>query len=173
MVVGYGYLVPALADARQPRAGVALKRGGDAGVSAYPGTEGSLAPAAQRQLPAPPGSRENKHWKCRAGARHFEVDGAGLGHLCQPKTGSPAKPLVADAVADIRRQLQCGKPCAARCPMLPDCLCPPGQPAGRLPAPAKCPGLMERSLIIPAFNEAHRAALTALSSVSDRWPRQL
>jgi MoaA/NifB/PqqE/SkfB family radical SAM enzyme len=67
------------------------------------------------QLPLARGER--KHWKCRAGARHFEVDGAGLVHLCQPQTGSPAKPLAEYSVEDIRQQFACGKSCAARCPI--------------------------------------------------------
>jgi MoaA/NifB/PqqE/SkfB family radical SAM enzyme len=67
------------------------------------------------QLPLARG--ESKNWKCRAGARHFEVDGAGLVHLCQPQTGSPAKPLAEYSVEDIRRQFDCGKSCAARCPI--------------------------------------------------------
>jgi len=67
------------------------------------------------QLPLARG--ESKNWKCRAGARHFEVDGAGLVHLCQPKTGSPAKPLADYSVADIRQQFDCGKTCSARCPI--------------------------------------------------------
>ena len=46
-----------------------------------------------------------------------EVDGAGLVHLCQPKTGSPAKPLAEYSVEDIRRQFDCGKLCSARCPI--------------------------------------------------------
>lgn len=67
------------------------------------------------QLPLARG--ESKPWKCRAGARHFEVDGAGLVHLCQPKTGAPAKPLAEYSVEDIRRQFDCGKTCSARCPI--------------------------------------------------------
>ncbi|TGE04112.1 radical SAM protein [Hymenobacter fodinae] len=67
------------------------------------------------QLPLARG--ESKPWKCRAGARHFEVDGAGLVHLCQPKTGSPAKPLAEYSVQDIRSQFECGKSCSARCPI--------------------------------------------------------
>ena len=67
------------------------------------------------QLPLARG--ENSPWKCRAGARHFEVDGAGLVHLCQPRTGAPAKPLAEYSVADIRAQFDCGKTCAARCPI--------------------------------------------------------
>ena len=67
------------------------------------------------QLPLARG--ESKPWKCRAGARHFEVDGAGLVHLCQPRTGSLAKPLAEYSVADIRQQFDCGKTCSARCPI--------------------------------------------------------
>ncbi|MBC6611447.1 radical SAM protein [Hymenobacter sp. BT507] len=67
------------------------------------------------QLPLARG--ESKPWKCRAGARHFEVDGAGLVHLCQPRTGFPAKALADYSVEDIRRQFDCGKACAARCPI--------------------------------------------------------
>jgi hypothetical protein len=38
-------------------------------------------------------------------------------HLCQPKTGSPAKPLAEYSVADIRANFDCGKSCSARCPI--------------------------------------------------------
>lgn len=67
------------------------------------------------QLPLARG--EDIDWKCRAGARHFEIDGAGLVHLCQPKTGSPGKPLAAYTREDIRQQFHCPKSCTARCPI--------------------------------------------------------
>jgi MoaA/NifB/PqqE/SkfB family radical SAM enzyme len=60
---------------------------------------------------------ENLEWKCRAGARHFEIDGGGLVHLCQPKTGYPAKKLEDYTIADIRQHYNCTKECAARCPI--------------------------------------------------------
>lgn len=67
------------------------------------------------QLPLARG--ENLNWKCRAGARHFEVDGNGLVHLCQPKTGWPAKALDQYTVEDIRKHYHCQKSCAGRCPI--------------------------------------------------------
>jgi MoaA/NifB/PqqE/SkfB family radical SAM enzyme len=67
------------------------------------------------QIPLAKG--ENLNWKCRAGARHFEIDGAGLVHLCQPKTGYPAKKLEEYSVDDIRHHYRCPKSCSARCPI--------------------------------------------------------
>ncbi|MCD6062297.1 MAG: Radical domain protein, partial [Flavipsychrobacter sp.] len=67
------------------------------------------------QLPLSRGEQIN--WKCRAGARHFEIDPNGLVHLCQPKTGSPAKPLLDYTVNDIRKHYNCAKSCTARCPI--------------------------------------------------------
>ena len=56
-------------------------------------------------------------WKCRAGARTFIVDEFGLVHLCAPRTGTPAKPLAAYTVDDIRAYFDAPKPCAATCPV--------------------------------------------------------
>jgi MoaA/NifB/PqqE/SkfB family radical SAM enzyme len=56
-------------------------------------------------------------WKCRAGARTFHVDENGLVHLCAPRTGSPAKPIAAYTVDDIRYYFNAPKPCASRCPV--------------------------------------------------------
>lgn len=56
-------------------------------------------------------------WKCRAGARTFHVDEHGLVHLCAPRTGSPAKPLAAYTVEDLRYWFNAPKTCAARCPV--------------------------------------------------------
>jgi hypothetical protein len=56
-------------------------------------------------------------WKCRAGARHFEVDGQGLVHLCQPKTGEPAKKLENYTTADIKHYFYEGKSCTKKCPI--------------------------------------------------------
>ena len=67
------------------------------------------------QLPLARG--ENLDWKCRAGARHFEIDGGGLVHLCQPKTGYPAKHLADYTIEDIRKNYNCPKSCSARCPI--------------------------------------------------------
>lgn len=67
------------------------------------------------QLPLVRG--EDVKWKCRSGARHFEVDGNGLVHLCQPKTGSPAKTLTEYTVEDIKHHFYGGKACATKCPI--------------------------------------------------------
>ncbi len=56
-------------------------------------------------------------WKCRAGARTFHVDEHGLVHLCAPRTGSPAKPLAAYTVEDIRYWFAAPKACASKCPV--------------------------------------------------------
>jgi MoaA/NifB/PqqE/SkfB family radical SAM enzyme len=56
-------------------------------------------------------------WKCRAGARTFHVDEHGLVHLCAPRTGTPAKPLAAYTLDDIRYHFDAPKPCAAACPV--------------------------------------------------------
>jgi hypothetical protein len=56
-------------------------------------------------------------WKCRAGARTFHVDEYGLVHLCAPRTGSPAKPLAAYTVEDIRYWFAAPKECASKCPV--------------------------------------------------------
>jgi MoaA/NifB/PqqE/SkfB family radical SAM enzyme len=67
------------------------------------------------QLPLANG--ENIRWKCRAGARHFEIDGQGIVHLCQPKTGNPGKRLEDYTVEDIRQNFHEEKSCSGRCPI--------------------------------------------------------
>lgn len=67
------------------------------------------------QLPLVSG--DDVKWKCRSGARHFEVDSQGLVHLCQPMTGSPAKRLEDYTVEDIRQHFYSEKQCSARCPI--------------------------------------------------------
>jgi MoaA/NifB/PqqE/SkfB family radical SAM enzyme len=67
------------------------------------------------QIPLANGGEVN--WKCRAGARHFEVDGQGLVHLCQPRTGAPAKLLGSYTVEDIKQQFYSEKACSKRCPI--------------------------------------------------------
>ncbi|RYE25631.1 MAG: radical SAM protein [Sphingobacteriales bacterium] len=60
---------------------------------------------------------EEIQWKCRAGARHFEIDPEGLVHLCQPKTAQYSKPLLDYTVNDIRQHYNGCKDCTARCPI--------------------------------------------------------
>jgi MoaA/NifB/PqqE/SkfB family radical SAM enzyme len=67
------------------------------------------------QLPLVAGNEVK--WKCRAGARHFEVDGQGLVHLCQPMTGQPAKKLNEYSTRDIRHHFYEGKSCSKKCPI--------------------------------------------------------
>jgi MoaA/NifB/PqqE/SkfB family radical SAM enzyme len=55
-------------------------------------------------------------WKCRSGARYFHIDTEGLVHLCQPRTGNPAKRLEDYTADDIKQQFYTEKPCSARCP---------------------------------------------------------
>ncbi len=56
-------------------------------------------------------------WKCRAGARFFHVCENGLVHLCTPRYGSPAKPIAAYSVDDIRLAFATQKSCTAKCPV--------------------------------------------------------
>ncbi len=56
-------------------------------------------------------------WKCRAGARFFHVCEDGLVHLCTPRYGSPAKPIAAYTVEDIRLAFATQKSCTAKCPV--------------------------------------------------------
>jgi hypothetical protein len=56
-------------------------------------------------------------WKCRAGARTFLVDEHGFTHLCQPRRGTPGKPIADYSVDDIRRAFDAPKPCARTCPI--------------------------------------------------------
>lgn len=59
---------------------------------------------------------ENVNWKCRSGARYFHIDTEGLVHLCQPRTGTPAKRLEDYTVEDIKEQFYTEKSCSLRCP---------------------------------------------------------
>lgn len=56
-------------------------------------------------------------WKCRAGARFFHVCEDGLVHLCTPRMGTPAKPLLRYTVEDIRAASREQKACAPTCPV--------------------------------------------------------
>jgi MoaA/NifB/PqqE/SkfB family radical SAM enzyme len=56
-------------------------------------------------------------WKCRAGARTFLVCERGLVHLCAPRMGDGATPLLGYTKADIRAAFDAPKPCAATCPI--------------------------------------------------------
>lgn len=117
IVVGYGYLFQC--SLMRDSHGQALPLSEEA-LQAYlriRKLKGRLPQLLNDNFQLPLALGKNKRWKCRAGARHFEVDGAGLVHLCQPKTGAPAKPLAEYSVEDIRSQFQCGKSCAARCPI--------------------------------------------------------
>jgi MoaA/NifB/PqqE/SkfB family radical SAM enzyme len=107
IVVGYGYLFQC--SLMRDSSGRALPLSEEA-LQAYLRIRG-LKGRLPRLL------NDNFQLPLARGARHFEVDGAGLVHLCQPQTGSPAKPLAEYSVADIRSQFQCGKACAARCPI--------------------------------------------------------
>lgn len=79
--------------------------------------QGRLPAALNDKFQLPLAQGEELNWKCRAGARHFEVDGQGLVHLCQPMTGKPAKKLEEYTVEDIRHHFYAEKTCAARCPI--------------------------------------------------------
>ena len=117
IVVGYGYIFQC--SLMRDSSGQALPLSEEA-LQAYlriRRLKGRLPRLLNDNFQLPLALGKDKKWKCRAGARHFEVDGAGLVHLCQPKTGSPAKPLAEYSVEDIRNQFQCGKSCAARCPI--------------------------------------------------------
>ena len=67
------------------------------------------------QLPLVRG--EDLQWKCRAGARHFEIDAQGIVHFCQPRTGAPGMKLLDFTADDIRRNFYTEKSCTARCPI--------------------------------------------------------
>ncbi len=60
---------------------------------------------------------ENSNWKCRSGARHFEIDADGFVHLCQPRTKDYSKALLEFTKEDIRTNFQTEKTCSARCPV--------------------------------------------------------
>ncbi len=54
-------------------------------------------------------------WRCRAGGRYFYVCEEGLVHLCSQQRGYPAIPLEQYTAADIRREFDSPKSCAAYC----------------------------------------------------------
>ncbi|HTL83224.1 MAG TPA: radical SAM protein [Bacteroidia bacterium] len=60
---------------------------------------------------------ENSKWKCRSGARHFEVDADGFVHLCQPRTKDYSKALTEYTLEDIKQNFYMEKTCSARCPV--------------------------------------------------------
>jgi len=66
------------------------------------------------QLPLIKGEPIN--WKCRSGARYFHIDEHGLIHLCQPRTGIPAKKLEDYTHEDIHYHFNKVKTCSALCP---------------------------------------------------------
>ncbi len=66
------------------------------------------------QLPLVKG--EDIKWKCRSGARYFHIDTEGLVHLCQPRTGNPAKRLEDYTAEDIKFHFYQEKSCSKRCP---------------------------------------------------------
>lgn len=61
---------------------------------------------------------ENKEvqWKCRSGARYFHIDSKGLVHLCQPRTGVPAKRIEDYTREDIKHFFYMEKSCSKKCP---------------------------------------------------------
>lgn len=61
-------------------------------------------------------NNEEVQWKCRSGARYFHVDSKGLVHLCQPRTGTPAKRLEDYTREDIKYFFNMEKTCSAKCP---------------------------------------------------------
>jgi len=56
-------------------------------------------------------------WKCRSGARHFEIDSGGFVHYCQPKTGYPNKYILDYTIDDIKLHHNKKKECSKRCPV--------------------------------------------------------
>jgi MoaA/NifB/PqqE/SkfB family radical SAM enzyme len=66
------------------------------------------------QLPLVKG--EELDWKCRSGARYFHIDPEGLVHLCQPRSGFPAKPIEEYNVETIKACFHMKKSCSKRCP---------------------------------------------------------
>jgi MoaA/NifB/PqqE/SkfB family radical SAM enzyme len=54
-------------------------------------------------------------WSCRAGARYLYVDENGLVSYCSQQRGKPGIPLERYTRADIRREYETKKPCAAYC----------------------------------------------------------
>ena len=59
---------------------------------------------------------QSVHWKCRSGARYFHVDAEGFVHLCQPRTGTPAKHIEQYTSADIHYHFHQEKACSKKCP---------------------------------------------------------
>ena len=54
-------------------------------------------------------------WSCRAGARYLYVDEGGIVSYCSQQRGLPGIPLERYSVADIRREYDTKKSCAAYC----------------------------------------------------------
>jgi MoaA/NifB/PqqE/SkfB family radical SAM enzyme len=54
-------------------------------------------------------------WRCRAGARYLYVDEDGLVHYCSQQRGTPGIPLETYGLADIQREYDTPKACAAFC----------------------------------------------------------
>jgi MoaA/NifB/PqqE/SkfB family radical SAM enzyme len=117
IVVSYGFIFQC--SLMRDSAGQALPLSEEAMAiyMAIRGMKSRLPKALNDNFQMPLARGENLAWKCRAGARHFEIDGGGLVHLCQPKTGYPAKKLEDYTVADIRQHFNCPKSCSARCPI--------------------------------------------------------
>jgi len=67
------------------------------------------------QIPLAEG--DNINWKCRSGARHFEIDSGGFVHYCQPKTGYPNKYILDYMLEDIKFHHNKVKECSKRCPV--------------------------------------------------------
>lgn len=65
------------------------------------------------QLPLVNG--EENDWKCRSGARYFHIDEHGLVHLCQPRSGFPAKHISDYNKETIKACFHMYKSCSKRC----------------------------------------------------------
>lgn len=61
-------------------------------------------------------NNQEVQWKCRSGARYFHIDSGGLVHLCQPRTGMPAKRLEDYTREDIKHFFYMEKSCSNKCP---------------------------------------------------------
>ncbi len=78
---------------------------------------GRLPAALNDNFQIPLSQGKNIEWKCRAGARHFEIDAGGQVHLCQPRTGVPAKHILDYNVEDILKHFYEEKSCSKNCPI--------------------------------------------------------
>ncbi len=78
---------------------------------------GRLPAALNDRFQMPLVRGEEVKWKCRAGARHFEVDQNGVVHLCQPRTGFPGKKLSEYTLEDIKANFNSEKECSKTCPI--------------------------------------------------------